>query len=180
MISIIFDSETTGLLLPSVVPVEKQPRIIEIACVVCEGAEILHQYVQLVDPEMRLPPIITKITGLKDADLVGAPKWREVATHIATYFAMAQRAVAHNLDFDYHMINNEMRRMDPAAVFPWPKGLVCTIQAYIHLKGKWLKQGALYEHFMKKPQAKSHRAMDDVLALHECLVAAKFFEEPPV
>lgn len=174
---IIFDTETTGLTPKStLVPLEHWPRIIEVACVVCEGATIVETYSQLVQPGCPIPEKITKITGLTAEDLIGMPEFEEILPNLRELFGQCGMGIAHNLEFDCDMINSEVRRTK-TGVFPWPKQLVCTVQQYAHLKGKWLKQEQLYEHFMGRPPAKAHRALDDVLALHECLVAAKFFEE---
>lgn len=172
---ILFDTETTGLTPPSRVPLEHWPRVIEVACVVCEGETIIETFSQLIQPECPIPPKITKITGLTAEDLVGMPLFAAVLPRLMDLFAKCDTAVAHNFEFDRNMIDSETKRAT-GKPFQWPATTLCTVQQYAHLSGRWLKQGELYEYFMKKPQAAAHRALDDVLALHECLVAAQFFQ----
>ena len=173
---IIFDTETTGLTPKSrLVPLTAWPRVIEVACLVCEGANIVEQFSSLVQPGCPIPAKITEITGLTAEDLVGQPEFSALLPQLKELFGMCNMGVGHNLQFDWDMLDSELRRCEEKA-FPWPPKLICTVQQYIHLTGRYLKQGQLYQHFMKKPQAKAHRALDDVLALHECLVEAKFFE----
>lgn len=172
---VLFDTETTGLTPPSRVPLNLWPRVIEVACVVCKGETIVETYSQLIQPNCPIPPLITKITGLTADDLVGMPEFTAVLPRLVELFGQCSMAVAHNFEFDRNMIDSEAKRAT-GQPFAWPAKRICTVQQYAHLSGKWLKQGELYQHFMKKPQAAAHRALDDVLALHECLVAAKFFE----
>jgi len=172
---IIFDTETTGLTPPRRVPLVYWPRVIEVACLVCEGPEIVEEYSQLIQPQCPIPEKITKITGLTAADLEGMPPFHDVLPALVQRFSHCDMVVAHNLPFDWAMIDSEVRRLQ--ATFPWPAKQICTVQQYKHLYGRYMKQHELYEHFLKKPQAAAHRALDDVKALHECLVAAKFFEE---
>ena len=172
---VIFDTETTGLTPPRRVPLVYWPRVIEVACLVCDGPTIVKEWQTLVQPECPIPEKITKITGLTAADLEGQPTFREIWPDLAAPFHGCEMAIAHNFDFDWAMIDSEVRRINGS--FPWPEKRVCTVQQYKHLYGRYMKQHELYEHFVKRPQAKAHRAMDDIKALHECLVAAKFFEE---
>ena len=80
MIAIIFDTETTGLLLPSSAPLEKQPRIIELGALKVDANGVLDELNQLLDPEQTITAEITKITGI-------TPDQRKALT------AMVQKAV---------------------------------------------------------------------------------------
>ena len=59
---IIFDLETTGL-------DAKLDKIIEIGALKYKNNELVEEFSVLVNPKVKLPPVITKITGLTDEDL---------------------------------------------------------------------------------------------------------------
>ncbi|MBQ8898303.1 MAG: PolC-type DNA polymerase III [Clostridia bacterium] len=87
-----FDLETTGT------DVRKE-RITEIgACIVRDGVrgETFHTY---VDPEKPISAFITKLTGISDATVAGAPKDEE-AIRAFREFCGDRPVVAHNASFD--------------------------------------------------------------------------------
>ena len=67
---IFFDTETTGLIKNKALPLINQPRIIEIGAVKDTGEELS----LIINPLIKLDPIITKITGLIDKDLESFPE----------------------------------------------------------------------------------------------------------
>ena len=176
MISIIFDTETTGLLLPSKAPLRKQPFIIELGAIAVDetGAE-LRELSQLLDPTLILDPKITKITGIQQSDLEGKPTFAEFLPQLREFFAGADALICHNAPFDVGMLKNELRRAE-CEDFPWPKQTVCTVQEYVHLFGRRAKLTELYERVIGRPLAQTHRALDDVRALRDILVGDRFFE----
>ena len=63
---IAFDFETTGL-------DHHNDRIIEVAAIKFVDGEITDRYVELVNPEMSIPAIITEITGISDSMVRSSP-----------------------------------------------------------------------------------------------------------
>lgn len=173
MRSIIFDTETTGLPLPVVAPLDKQPRIIEFGMIVVDGEEIHSEYNWLVNPGQTITEEITKITGITNEDLVGQPSFGEIFDMIADVFSNADACIAHNAPFDTKLVNFEARRLERE--FPWPKNVICTVQEYTPTFGRRPKLIDLYEHVLKEPLAQTHRASDDALALYKALKADGFF-----
>lgn len=171
---LIFDTETTGLMAPSVAELEKQPRIIELAAAQVLGGEIVASRSWLINPGVPLSAEITKITGLKDSDLEGAPTFSEALPEIAATFAWADVGIAHNAPFDVGMIGTELRLLGDAP-FPWPKEMLCTVQEYRHLLGERPKLTTLYEKLVGAPLIQTHRALGDVEALYAALAADGFF-----
>ena len=169
MISLVFDSETTGLPLPSSAPLDKQPRIIELSIARIEDGKIISEHSWLIDPECSLTAEITKITGLTDADLTGKPKFRELISEIEQAFAGADQLIAHNAPFDVGLLKFELARIGKAD-FTWPKQTVCTVQEYLHEKGRRLKLTELYKMKIGNELKQTHRAMDDVRALCEIVI----------
>lgn len=167
---IIFDVETTGLLLPSVAEVERQPHIIELgARAVDESGAVLGEFSQLLKPPISLPAVITKITGLTDADLAGAPTFKQVLPALANFFRGSDLLIAHNAPFDVTMLFNELVRAQ-CVDFPWPARNLCTAEEFTALFGRRPRLLELYERIVGEPLVQTHRALGDVDALHKVLM----------
>ena len=188
MRSIILDVETTGLLKPAATPLDKQPQIIELgALYIDDDGFVIRTISQLIDPGVPLPEIITKITGITDGQLKGKPKFAECLPLFIEFFKGADNLIAHNASFDTGMLRNELRRYGCGCdwdakhfvsdCFPWPKEIICTIQEYKAMMGKWPKLTDLYQKIIGEPLEQTHRALDDCVALHKILVKDDFFEK---
>lgn len=173
---IIFDTETTGLLLPSAAPLDKQPRIIELGAVRVSEHAVLGELSQLLNPEIEISAEITKITGITNEDLVGKPTFREFLPQLVDFFVGADMLICHNAPFDSGMLRNELKRAG-IEDFPWPKEIVCTAQEYTATMGKRPTLKALYEKVIGVPLAQTHRALDDAMAVYEVLTKDKFFDQ---
>ena len=169
MISLVFDTETTGLPLPDCADLDRQPCIIELAVARLEFGKIISEHSWLMNPERPLEPIITKITGLTDADLADKPKFRELLGEIEEAFGGAEQLIAHNAPFDVGLLAFELDRCARTG-FPWPKTIICTVQEFFHEKGRRLTLAQLYELKLGRPLAQTHRALDDVRALCEIVL----------
>lgn len=177
MKAIIFDTETTGLLLPSSAPLEKQPRIIELGAVlVSTETGIIGELTQLINPEMEISAEITKITGITNEDLVGKPTFKEYLPTLRAFFDGADMLICHNAPFDSGMLRNDLKRVG-CDDFPWPAETICTAQEYTPVVGKRPRLLQLYEVIMGKPLAQTHRALDDAMAVYEILDKDKFFDQ---
>ena len=177
MKAIIFDTETTGLLLPSSAPLEKQPRIIELgAILVSTETGIIGELTQLINPEMEISAEITKITGITNEDLVGKPTFKEYLPTLRAFFDGADMLICHNAPFDSGMLRNDLKRAG-CDDFPWPAETICTAQEYTPVVGKRPRLLQLYEIIMGKPLAQTHRALEDAMAVYEILDKDKFFSQ---
>ena len=175
--TLIIDTETTGLLLPSTAPLEKQPRIIELAILAVEECgTIKTEYEWLINPEMDISAEITKITGIKNEDLIDEPTFEDLLPEIWLVFNSANTIIAHNAPFDIGMLESDLRRISALDGFPMPDRQICTVNEYFHEFGHRPKLTELYERKMGMKLAQTHRAMDDVLALYEVLKKDGFFE----
>lgn len=169
MIYAIFDTETTGLILPHA-PIEKQPRCIEFAGVFLDTDTwgITKEFNKLYNPEVNLSKKITQITGLKDEDLVDMGPF--VPQEIIDFFLGADRSAAHNFTFDYDILGLEFQR---AGVLLSQIGALqnplCTVEATEYLTGVRLKLGELYQYLFQEKFKGAHRAMFDVKALAKCI-----------
>jgi len=85
-------------------------RITEVGIVRVVGGELVEEWSSLVNPECRIPSYIEAFTGITNAMVEGAPRFREIADQV-----MAQLAggvfVAHNARFDYSFLRSEFHRL---------------------------------------------------------------------
>ncbi len=175
MIAALFDTETTGLVKNSGLSLDKQPQVIEFyGCLLdCDTAagkfEVIKELEFLANPGVPLPEIITKITGLTDADLKDAKPFPYYINGLQNFFEEAQMAAAHNLSFDKQLMNFEFARAKKE--FIWPARMVCTVEATEHIKSHRLSLAKLYEHlFAGETFPGAHRAKADVEALKRCFI----------
>jgi DNA polymerase III epsilon subunit-like protein len=175
---LVMDTETTGLLLPSSAPLAQQPKIIELALIELQHgmgkAEdmfwVVGEQSWLINPGEPLSDVITRITGLTDADLIDKPPFAAVLPELIDWFLGATGLVAHNLPFDLGMLTNELKRCGKEFAFPYPPSQVCTVAAYHPVFGRRAKLTEVYERVMKKPMLQKHRALDDTRALAEIIM----------
>ena len=86
-------------------------RIIEVAIYLFDGEQIVDQFISLVNPDgTRIPPFVEKLTGIKNKDVMTAPKFHEVAKRIVEITKDAI-IVAHNAPFDYRVLKEEFARL---------------------------------------------------------------------
>ncbi len=161
------DFETTGLLKPSPVPIDKQPHAIEYyGCIVdSDTLEIEDEFDTLIKPPVPISKEITKITGIKPEDVVNAPVFADVASRIEDQLAIADRMVAHNVSYDAEIMQIEFMRINKIIGLPH---LFCTVEQSFHLFGHRLKLNDLHLHLFGEKFSGSHRAKEDVLALVRC------------
>jgi DNA polymerase III epsilon subunit-like protein len=171
---VVFDTETTGLTLHPDAPLEKQPRIIEFGGVLLDpsNGQIVEECSIMIDPGEEITPEITKITGITNDDVRGAPKFVDALPQLRRFFAEGTAVMAHNLPFDKAMMRAELMRCD-CRDFPWPAVELCTVGLYKEDWGRNPKLTELYEHVMGKKLAQTHRALDDVKALVEIVQSAE-------
>ncbi len=168
---VVFDTETTGLPLHPDAPLEKQPKIIELgAALLNREGEVVETLSQLIHPGEDISEEITRITGLKNEDLVGAPPFKDAVPMLRHIFEQAFAVFAHNLPFDRTLLRLDLRRAD-VLDFPWPQDEYCTIGLHRSIWGRNMKMTELYQHALGKPLPQTHRALDDVMALVEIVQA---------
>lgn len=180
---LVFDTETTGLPVPSSAPLEKQPKIVDIALVeiivdrneindprFSGGIHVTREKAWLVNPGEQLYEDTKRITGLTDDDVRGQASFPEIIPELLTWFHGAYGLIAHNLPFDVGMLVNELRRCGKEFSFPYPPHQLCTVANYHPVFGRRAKLTEVYERVMGKPLAQKHRALDDARALAEIVI----------
>lgn len=173
--TVTWDTETTGLLSPEIVDLDKQPYIIEIFCnKLNENFEVIdtfHSLVKPVGPDGNAIPIseeITKITGIDNNMVRSAPEFIEIYKPLAEFMQSVNTMVAHNQMFDGTMLINELSRHDLEFKFPWPMNWICTVEASHSINNRRMSLKALYYHITGTYFDGSHRAQADADALTVC------------
>lgn len=171
MRTLIFDTETTALISNTLQPLAKQPRIIEFFGLVIDEEDDYREVEtisQLINPQMPISEEVTRITGIRSADVASAPTFGDVSEKIADLISSVRIVVAHNLSYDMQVVEFEMARVNEAAF--WPKRRICTVEATEHLRGHRLKLVDLHTELFGEGFASAHRAENDVRALARCYI----------
>ncbi|WP_179007231.1 exonuclease domain-containing protein [Winogradskyella forsetii] len=100
MIYTIIDVETTG----------QGNRMTEISIFKYDGSIVIDEFTSLINPESYIPTHITALTGIDNALVADAPTFEEVAQDILN-ITEDTIFVAHNVNFDYNIINGEFKRI---------------------------------------------------------------------
>lgn len=159
---VVFDLETTGLSA-------RRDRICEIGAVRVRGLEIVEDFETLVSPGVALPLQIASLTGLRDADLHGAPRV-EVAVRRFLAFAGDAALAAHNARFDVGFLEHEVERLTGKRVAAPVVDTVWLARRLLRGRSqrvslRWLA------HFFGTTWEPCHRALPDALATGEILIA---------
>lgn len=100
--SVLFDTETTGL------DPATGDRVIEIAAIeLIDDLPTGEVYHTLVDPERDVPPESTRVHGFTGDDLIGKPKFGEIAQGFLDFIGKDE-LIAHNAPFDFGFVNAEL------------------------------------------------------------------------
>ena len=91
------DLETTGLSAES-------DRIIEVGAVKVERGRIVDSFQRLINPGHALPDFVSVLTGITDADLVGALPFTDIAADLAAFIGDLPM-VGQNYQFDLGFLN---------------------------------------------------------------------------
>ena len=101
---VVFDLETTGLDATN-------DRIIEIGALKYQNNELVDEFSVLINPEVKLPPVITRITGLSDEDLQDKNTIESVLPEFLS-FIEDYTLIAHNSEFDLGFIEENIKRLN--------------------------------------------------------------------
>ena len=161
---VVLDFESTGLNTA-------KARIIEVGAVKLVEGTVTETFQQLVDPEEALPPKITEITGITDANLQGQPTAATVLPKLLEFIGDAPLA-AHNAAFDVSLLKSELKRLNLHWNGPVLDTLTYARKLYPKLKS--FRLGALCKH-LGVSLKNAHRAVHDAAATAQCL--ARMFAE---
>lgn len=95
---VFLDTETTGLSF-------RDCELIQISAAIADGRMAVDRFDTFVHPGGPIPPEITRLTGIRDLDVMDAPRPREAVAALAD-FVGGQPVVAHNVSFDRTFIES--------------------------------------------------------------------------
>lgn len=95
---VVLDLETTGLS-------KHRHRITEIAALRIKDGEVVDKYEQLINPEMRIPSFITRLTGIDNEMVADAPTISQALPGFLDFLSN-DMMIAHNATFDYGFIDH--------------------------------------------------------------------------
>ncbi len=159
---VVFDLETTGLSA-------RRDRICEIGAVRVRALEVADTFETLVKPGVALPPTIARLTGLRDAELRGAPR-PELAIRRFLAFAGDAALGAHNARFDVGFVDCAVERLTGRRVAAPVIDTVWLARRLLHRRSERFSLRQL-AHFFGTSCEPCHRALPDAVATAEILIA---------
>jgi DNA polymerase III subunit epsilon len=161
---LVVDVETTGI------GARAGDRVTEVAAVLVNGGEIREVFSSLVNPGRPIPSFITRLTGIDDAMVRTAPRFREIAGDLAQQM-VGRVFVAHNARFDWNFLSAEYDRVASAPLESLTNQQLCTVRLarrfLSHLPRRNLD--AVANHYGVAIEGR-HRAMGDARATAHVLV----------
>jgi len=156
----VVDVETTGT-------AGRDGHIIEIAIITVDGRNIVDAYSTLVDPGVAVSPWITRLTGIRNAMIRGAPRFADVADEVRRRLR-GRVFVAHNAGYDWSFLREELRRIGARV----PRGpRLCTVQLTRRLHPGLARRGldAVAAYYGVEIEER-HRARGDAVATARLLL----------
>jgi len=152
---IVLDLETTGLS-------KDRHKITEIAAIKVSNNKIENKFEQLVNPNVRIPSFITRLTGIDNEMVKNKPSIDEVLPKFLK-FLKDDVMIAHNATFDHGFISSNAYLLNQEFL----NERLCTMKlAYRLTNLPSRKLSSLCAHFnISNNQA--HRAMSDVKATYQ-------------
>ena len=148
---VMLDLETTGT-------TPLHDRITEIALIRFEDGVEIDRWETLVNPEVSIPPFISRLTGITNEMVSDAPRFEDIAGKLYGYIEGAVLA-AHNVRFDHGFLKSEFKRL--GAVLR--QKVMCTVKLSRKLYPQHRSHGldAIMQRHGLISRAR-HRAMGDV------------------
>lgn len=158
---VILDLETTGVWI-------EKDRIIEIGMIRCFPDDTRQTFATKVNPGMPIPPEVSEVTGIKDADVKDAPKFRDIAQQVFRFLEDADIGGFNVERFDLPLLEREFN--DCGIKFDWSKRAVYDAQKVYHLHER-RDLSAAYAFYCQKELKDAHSALADTQATLDVLAA---------
>jgi DNA polymerase-3 subunit epsilon len=158
---VFFDIESTGLDTVN-------DRIIDIAFVKC-GLDLrpIEQRHFRLNPGMPIPPASTAIHHITDADVQGAPLFKDVAAEMIAFLAGCDLGGYNLLRFDVPMLGMEFERVN--MIYPDPDTKIVDAHK-IFVKQEPRDLTAAYAFYCQKTLEGAHGALADTIATAEVFI----------
>ncbi len=158
---VVLDLETTGVWI-------EKDKIIEIAMIRCFPDGTRTTYETYVNPGMLIPPEVTEVTGINDADVKDAPRFRDIAPQVFRFLENADFGGFNVERFDLPLLEREFS--DNGIKFEWSKHTIYDAQKVYHLHER-RDLSAAYKFYCEKDLKDAHSALADTQATLDVLVA---------
>jgi DNA polymerase-3 subunit epsilon len=156
---VFLDLETTGINVAN-------DRIVEISLLKITPNGKEQWMTTLINPEMPIPPKVTALHGISDADVAGAPKFKDIAKNLAAFLEGCDLAGYNAIKFDIPVLAEEFLRTNND--FNFRKRRYVDVQVIFHKKEQ-RTLGAAYLFYCKKELKNAHTAEADTAATYEIL-----------
>jgi DNA polymerase III subunit epsilon len=156
---VFLDLETTGINVAS-------DRIVEISLLKITPNGKEQWMTTLINPEMPIPAKVTAIHGISDADVVNAPKFKDIAKNLAVFLEGCDLAGYNAIKFDIPVLAEEFLRTNND--FNFRKRRYVDVQVIFHKKEQ-RTLAAAYQFYCKKDLKNAHTAEADTAATYEVL-----------
>lgn len=163
----VIDLETTGSL-------PKQDRIIDIGLIKVVNFEIVAEKNFLINPKMRIPHFIQRLTKIKQKDVEKAPIIDDVMDEVVDFIGDSI-LVAHNISFDIPFLNGVLTRLKRPLL---SNNTLCTHIMTRNLIPEIISSNLTYmNQLFDLPAFKAHRALEDArMTAHLLIHYLHFFE----
>lgn len=158
---IFFDLETTGT-------DTAKDRIVELALVKLLPDGKRDQYTKRLNPGIPIPPEVTKIHGISDADVKDAPTFKQIAHNLYDWMRGCDLGGYNSSKFDIPVLAEEFLRVGLNVDFT-ERSMIDVQQIFFKMEARTL--AAAYEFYCKKELTNAHSAEADILATIEVLEA---------
>jgi|GEM_PF-132972 len=156
---VILDLETTGTWI-------EKDRIIEVGMIRCEPDGSRETFIRRVNPGMPIPPVVTEVTGIHDADVKDAPYFSVIAQEVLRFLDGADIGGFNVERFDLPLLAREFK--DAGLKFEWQNRAIYDAQKIYHLHEK-RDLTAAYGFYCNKELVDAHSALADSEATLEVL-----------
>jgi DNA polymerase-3 subunit epsilon len=157
---VIFDTETTGT--------GPDARLVELGALHVRDGKLVEQFQTLVDPEVPIPAHVTRIHGIGDAMVKGAPRVKSVLRAFVA-FVGNRPLMAHNASFDRRIVGQELTRVGLRSPgIPLFCSLRLARRVFPEAPGHNLSSLARY---LQIPDPPVHRALADCMTTFGLLLA---------
>jgi len=158
---VVLDLETTGTWTD-------KDKIIEVALIRCEPSGEQKSFTSKVNPGMRIPAVVSELTGIKEEDVKEAPRFSKIAVEVLKILEGADLGGFNLERFDLPLLERELGEAGHA--FDWRARTVYDAQKIYHINEK-RDLSAAFNFFCNKDLEGAHSALVDTEATLAVLTA---------
>jgi len=148
----VIDFETTGI------SPDHGDRATEVAIVMLENGRVVDRFQSLMNAGVRIPAVVTQLTGISNAMVAAAPDATRVMADASRFVGDAPM-VAHNASFDRRFWVGELARLGLAA--PQPFACTVLVSRRLYPQAPNHKLGTLVDYHHLPRTGAAHRALAD-------------------